>query len=136
MEAAGTFMPKKWDEKLYEQVSQRTKLTRTSAEFQYAGQLQGEGSVEYLMFYSSYDEHDPHKATAGYVGFIRFKGNVNGKAGSFVLEDRGAFEAVTAKSSLRILPGSGTDQLTGISGSGTSIATPKTCSIELEYQLP
>ena len=136
MNASATFTPKKWDEKPYEQVSPRTKLTRTSAEFQYAGQLQGDGSVEYLMFYSSYDEHDPHKATAEHVGLIRFKGDLNGKAGSFVFEERGAFEAATAKSSLRILPGSGTDQLSGISGRGTSIATPKSCSIELDYQLP
>ncbi len=136
MKAAATFMPKKWDEKAYEQVSPRTKLTRTSAEFQYSGEVQGEGAVEYLMFYSSYDEHDPHKATAEYVGLIRFKGTVSGRAGSFLLEDRGAFEAATAKSALRILPGSGTDQLAGISGTGTSVATPKNCHIELEYRLP
>jgi len=136
MKASATFMPKKWDEKTYEQVSPQMKLTQTLAEFQYTGQLQGEGSVEYLMFYSAFDEHDPHNATAEYVGLIRFRGSVNGKAGSFVLEDRGAFQAVTAKSSLRILPGSGTDQLEGISGTGASVATPKTCTIELEYRIP
>ncbi|HUI64148.1 MAG TPA: DUF3224 domain-containing protein [Bacteroidota bacterium] len=136
MKISATFMPKKWDEKTYEQVSPNTKLTRTVAEFQYTGQLQGEGLLDCLMFYSSFDEKDPHNATAEYVGLIRFKGNVNGRAGSFVLEDRGAFQAVTAKSSLRILPGSGTDQLEGISGIGTSVATPKTCNIELELRIP
>jgi hypothetical protein len=136
MRATATFSPKKWDEKTYDQVSPRTKITRASVEFQYTGQVQGEGSVESLMFYSSYDEHDPHKATAEYTGLIRFKGTVNGRTGSFVLEDKGAFEAVTAKSSLRILPGSGMDQLAGITGSGTSVATPKSCHLELEYQFP
>jgi hypothetical protein len=136
MRATATFSPKKWDEKMYEQVSPHTKITRASVEYQYSGEVQGEGLVEYLMFYSSYDEHDPHKATAEYIGLIRFKGTVNGKTGSFVLEEGGAFAKVTAKSSLRMLPGSGTEQFAGISGSGTSVATPKSCHIELEYQLP
>ena len=136
MRAPATFSPKKWVETTYEQVTPRTKITRASVEYQYTGQVQGEGSVEYLMFYSSYDEHNPHKATAEYLGLIMFRGTVDGKSGAFVLEDRGAFEAVTARSSLRILPGSGTDQLAGIRGSGISVATPKSCHIELEYHLP
>ena len=136
MKAAATFTPKKWEEKTCEEVSSRTKLTRTLAEYQYSGELQGEGAVEYVMFYSSFDEHDPHRATAEYIGLIRFRGTLNGKTGSFVFEDRGAFEAVTAKSSLRILAGSGTEQLAGISGAGSSVATPESCHIELEYGLP
>jgi len=115
MKISATFMPKKWDETTYAQDAPRTKLTRTLAEFAYSGQLQGEGAVEYLMFYSSYDDQDPHKATAEYVGLIRFAGSLHGKSGTFILEDRGAFAATTAKSSLRILPGSGTGELAGIS---------------------
>jgi hypothetical protein len=136
MKAEAAFSPKKWDEKTYDQASPRTKMTRSSVLFEYSGQVQGEGAVEYLMFYSSFDEKDPHRATAEYIGLIRFKGTLNGKAGTVVLEDRGAFDAATARSSLRILPGSGTEQLAGISGAGTSVATPKSCHIELEYQLP
>jgi hypothetical protein len=136
MKLTATFSPKKWDEKTYDQVSPHMKITRTSAEYQYSGAMQGEGSVEYLMFYSSYDEKDPHNATAEYVGLIKVIGSIDGKSGAFVIEDRGAFKAVTAKSTLRIIPGSGTEQLAGISGSGTSVATPKSCHIELEYQLP
>ena len=136
MKIAATFMPKKWDEKTYGQTSPRTKLTRTTAEFQYSGQIQGEGGVEYLMFYSSFDEQDPHKATAEYVGLVNFKGTIDGKSGSCVFEERGAFESAEAKSSLRILPGSGTGQLSGISGTGSSVATPKTCHMEFDYRLP
>lgn len=136
MKATATFTPRRWDEKTHDQVSPSTKMTRASVEYQYSGEMHGEGAVEYSMFYSSYDEHDPHKAAAEYIGLIKFTGTLNGKAGAFVVEERGAFEAATAKSSLRILPGSGTGQLVGISGTGTSVATPKSCRIEFEYRLP
>ncbi|HTR98208.1 MAG TPA: DUF3224 domain-containing protein [Bacteroidota bacterium] len=133
---SATFMPKKWDEKTYAQLSPHTKLTRTQAEFGYSGGLQGNGAVEYLMFYSSYDEKDPHKATAEYAGLIRFEGSVEGKSGSCVIEERGAFADAAAKSTLRILPGSGTGELAGIAGGGTSLATPKSCRVDLDIRLP
>ncbi|HUI11141.1 MAG TPA: DUF3224 domain-containing protein, partial [Bacteroidota bacterium] len=131
-----TFMPKSWDEKTYAQDSPGTKITRSSVVYQYTGEMEGEGSAECLMFYSSYDEQDPHRAAAEYIGLIRFTGTLNGKGGDFVLEEKGAYGGGTARSSLRILPGSGTKALAGISGTGTTLATAKTCQVELEYVLP
>lgn len=134
MKATATYSPTKWDERPYEQ-SSTTKLTKASVEFAFHGQMEGHGLVEYLMFYSSYDDHDPHKAAARYVGLIRFKGELNGKTGSFVLEDRGTFEAGAANSILTIIPGSGTDELRGITGAGTYTATQKSSRCDLTYEL-
>ncbi len=136
MKVSATFFPAKWDEKMIDQPSPGTKLTKVSAEFAYTGQMQGQGLAEYVMFYASYDEHDPHEASAEYVGFVRFKGNLNGRSGAFVFEEKGSFQARTATSSLRIIHGSGTDGLVGIRGSGKSVASPAHCSFELDCELP
>jgi hypothetical protein len=135
MKTTATYAPTKWDEQPYEQISTEMKMTRASAEFAFKGQMEGQGLVEYLMFYKHVDDHDPHKSEAAYVGLIRFKGSLNGKAGSFVMEDRGTFEGRTAKSALMIIPGSGTDELKGIGGTGTYVATPQRCQCDLTYEL-
>lgn len=134
MKATATYSPTKWDEKPYEQ-SSTTKLTKASVEFAFKGQIEGQGLVEYIMFYKSFDETDPHKATASYVGLIRFKGRLDGKNGSFVLEDRGVFEGGEANSILTIIAGSGTDELRGITGTGTYTATEKGSRCELTYEV-
>ena len=110
------------------------KMTKASAEFEMNGDLTGKASVEYLMFYKHFDEKDPHKADAVYTGLIRFTGSVNGKAGSFAMQDNGSFEGGTAKSTLQIISGSGTEELKGISGSGKYIANQDGFNIELDYQ--
>jgi ribulose-5-phosphate 4-epimerase/fuculose-1-phosphate aldolase len=135
MKAVASFAPTKWDEKTYEHVSARMKMTKASIAFAYTGQIEGKASVEYLMFYVDFDEKDPHKATANYVGLILFQGKLNGKSGSFAMEDHGAFKADTARSVLTIIPGSGTGELEGITGRGNSVATPEKCDCELDYDV-
>jgi len=110
-------------------------MTKASVEFAFKGEFEGQAQTEYVMFYREYDEKDPHKAAATYVGLTMYKGMLNGKTGSFVTEDRGTFEGGSANSVLTIITGSGTGDLKGITGTGTGIATQKTSRFELEYSL-
>jgi hypothetical protein len=135
MKAVATYTPIKWDEEPYELISANMKITKASVAFAFAGQIEGHASVQYLMFYRDYDEKDPHKAGANYVGLIRLQGKLNGRPGSFAMEDRGIFEGGTARSILTIIPGSGTGELRGVTGKGTYVATQKSCNCELEYEL-
>jgi hypothetical protein len=54
------------------------------------------------------------------VGLERVVGHVAGKAGSFVLQRTGVFENGEAKEFYVVIPGSGTGQLRGLRGEGTS----------------
>ncbi len=135
MKATATYSPTKWDEKTYEQISPTSKMTRASVEFAFKGQMEGLANVEYLMFYEHSDEMDPHKSEATYVGLIRFNGKLDGKGGSFVMEDRGSFKGSQAISTLSIIPGSGTEQLKGIQGTGKYLASPQSCHCDLDYEL-
>ena len=133
MKAKGTYTVKKWEEVSYQQITPEKKMTKASVEYTFSGEIEGKATVEYLMFYSHFDPKDQHKSSASYVGLIYFEGTLMGKAGSLVLEDKGAFEAGAAKSALQIANGSGAGQLEGIHGTGMYLANREGFHIELEY---
>ncbi len=135
MRLYGTYTPTKWDEKTIEVIEDRMKLTKATVEFIFSGDIEGVANVEYLMFYSSFDPEDMHKAHAQYVGQIRIVGKLKGKSGSFVVNDEGTFIGGVASSELSIIAGSGTDELRGISGVGEYAADQKNCTWEMEVSL-
>ncbi len=135
MKARANYRPGRWDEKPYDEIPGNRKLTKAEVQYAFQGDMEGTGTVEYLMFYRHSDAADPHKSSAVYVGLVRFSGSLNGRTGSFVMEERGTFEAGAARSALTILPGSGTDGLTGVTGSGAATATPTAAEWILDYEL-
>jgi hypothetical protein len=66
---------------------------------------------------------------------MRIEGTISGKSGSFALEDQGTFAAGVAKSSLRIIEGSGTGDFKRIKGSAKYEASHTGASFELDYSL-
>jgi Protein of unknown function (DUF3224) len=120
---------KSWDENARSEGDGLPKLTRAVVTKTFAGDIAGEGHVEYLMMYRS-------DGSATFVGLERIVGNVAGKAGSFVLQRSGAFENGVAKESYFVIPGSGTGALRDLRGEGTSavghgIEFPFTLNYEL-----
>jgi len=111
--ANGRFAIKSWDEKPYSEGHDLPKLTRASVSKTFTGDLEGEGAVEYLMMYRS-------DGTAAFVGLERIVGRIGGKSGSFVLQRTGTFEGGEAKESYTVVPCSGTGELAGLRGNGSS----------------
>jgi len=127
--ANARFVIKNWDEKAYSEGDGLPKLSRASVIKTFTGDIEGEGRVEYLMMYRS-------DGSATFVGLERVVGHVAGKAGSFVLQRTGIFENGVAKESYSVIPGSGTGELRGLRGEGTSAVGhgtehPLTLSYEL-----
>ena len=121
MKAKGTYTVNKWEENPYDQISSEMKMTKAS--------------VEYLMLYKYFDANDQHKSSAIYIGLMRFVGKVQGKDGSFVIEDHGAFENGAASSTLQIISGSGTGELKSIHGTGSYYANQDGFQIEIDYNV-
>lgn len=135
MRLYGSYTPTKWDEKTIDVIEDRMKLTKATVELTFEGDIEGVAYVEYLMFYSSFDPEDMHKSQAQYVGQIRIVGKLKGKSGSFVVNDSGTFIGGVANSELSIIAGSGTDELSGITGVGEYAADQKGCTWEMEVSL-
>ncbi len=133
MEANATYSVEKWKEENWNVISPEVKMTKASVEFALTGEMECKATVEYLMFYKSFDSKDPHKSSAKYVGMMKLTGKINGKAGSFAIEDHGTFEAGVALSNLSILEGSGSGELRGIKGSGEYRAGQNGSSFKLNY---
>lgn len=111
------------------------KLTKASVEYKFSGDIEGTAFVEYLMFYTAFDPEDMHKSEAQYVGQMRIVGKLKGKSGSFALTDTGIFESGVAKSHIAIIAGSGTEELSNITGNGSYQGDQTGCSWELDVTL-
>ena len=111
--ANARFTIRSWDEKPYGEGPGLPKLTRASVVKDYTGDIEGEGHVEYTMMYRD-------DGTATFVGLERIAGTIAGRHGSCVLQRSGVFEAGQAKESYSVVSGSGTEDLRGLRGEGTS----------------
>lgn len=111
--ANARFAIKGWDEKPYSEGAGVPKLTRATVTRTYTGEIEGDSHSEYLMMYRN-------DGSAAFVGLERIAGRIGGKNGSFVLERTGVFEGGQAKERYTIISGSGTGELAGIRGEGTS----------------
>lgn len=134
MKAKGTYSVTQWKEDTISEISPDMKLTRATVEYGLTGEIEGKATVEYLMFYSTFDAKDQHNSAATYVGLFRFEGKLAGKSGGFVMRDTGEFKGGSAYSTLRIEEGSGTGSLKGVTGHGFYRADREGIVIELDYQ--
>ena len=96
--AKASFQIDNWDEQEIFETDDGSKVTRAQVSKSFSGELEGEGTVEWLM---GYDENG--KAT--FVGLERIVGTLGGKQGSFVLQHSGSFDGKTAKAERHDRPG-------------------------------
>jgi hypothetical protein len=104
-----SFQVKSWEEDPYRQMDDGTKLTRAQVVNAFQGDIEGEGTVEYLMFHRA-------DGTATFVGLEHFAGRIGDRTGTFVLEHRGTFNAGQVDDHWSVVPGSGTGDLEGLQG--------------------
>jgi hypothetical protein len=126
----GIFKIEGWDESAFSEEEDGRKLTQASVKQSFSGDIEGEGSVEWLMCYRP-DE------TAEFVGLQRIEGRLGDRSGSFVLlQSAGTFDGTEARGRLAVVPGSGTGDLRGLRGEG-EFSAPRggEASITLDYEL-
>jgi Protein of unknown function (DUF3224) len=114
-QATGTFAVKSWDEHAYDETEGLPKLTRASVTGAFEGDVEGEGTVEYLMMYRN-------AGAASFVGLHRVVGRVGDREGSLVLQVSGTYEDDTATETWSVVPGSGTGDLSDLRGDGGLVA--------------
>src|SRR3972149_8626926 len=112
--AKATFEVKTWDEKPYSELAGGAKFTRANVTASIHGDIEGEGTLEYLMFY-------PGDGSASFVGLEHVIGRIGDRSGSFALQHTGTDDGSTTRSSYFVVPGSGTGDLRGLRGKGSSV---------------
>lgn len=105
-------------------------ITRYSINKQIHGGL--EASTQGEM----YSAGDPKSGHAGYVAIERVTGTLDGKQGSFVLQHLASLDAAGSHMTVKIVPGSGTAALHGVTGSFEITITDGQHNYSLDYELP
>lgn len=130
--AKATFTMKSWDEKTWEGQPYNevtgAKLTRTEAAYTYQGDLAGDSTLQYLMFYRA-------DGTGHAIALERIEGTLGGRSGSFILQHNSEFATQGVAGTFVVLSGSGTGELQGLSGEGKLLVKDQPWSIELAYTL-
>ena len=106
-----TFKIASWDEEPFDESEDGQKLTRAHIRRTFHGDLSGTGNLMYVMAHLAADD-------ATFSGFEKVVGSLHGCAGSFVLRHTGIYNGEKATAEYEVMPGSGTGELTGITGSG------------------
>ncbi len=91
-------------------VDNQAGLARMSIEKQFHGTLEGTSKGEMLSAGTTV------KDSAGYVALERVSGTLAGNTGTFVLQHSATMNRGTPQLSIKVVPDSGTGQLTGLSG--------------------
>lgn len=105
-------------------------LGRMSLDKVFEGDFVGTGKGEMLSAITSI------KGSAGYVAIERVTGTLAGRAGSFVFQHTGTMDQGAQRLSIRVVPGSGTKDLAGISGEFRLSIVDGKHIYEFEYSLP
>ncbi|MGW6021375.1 DUF3224 domain-containing protein [Streptomyces sp. NPDC055099] len=115
--ATGTFTFSHWDEKPVAGAEGGARIAHAAVTNDFTGAIEATGtSCEYTLVYAD-------ETTGAFVGYEFIEGTVDDRAGSFVLEQRGSFGADgTITCALTVQPGSGSRELTGLTGTGAFTA--------------
>ncbi len=111
--AQGTFEVRIVPQKPDSNEEQGAPVGRMSIDKQFHGDLEATSKGEMLSTVSNV------KGSAGYVAMERVGGTLMGRSGSFVLQHSGTMNRGEPHLSVTVVPDSGTDQLTGLSGTMT-----------------
>jgi hypothetical protein len=94
------------------------------------------GDLEATTKGEMYTAGDPKAGAAGYVAIETVTGKLDNKTGSFVLQHFATMDSSGREMMVKVVPGSGTCEFKGISGTFKIIIADGKHSYDLEYQLP
>jgi len=96
----------------------------------FSGEMNGTGNGQMLAYRSAVS------GSAGYVAMEKVQGTMNGRTGSFILQHNGTMNRGEPLLTIKIVPDSGAEQLTGISGEMLLKIEEGKHYYEFQYMLP
>ncbi|MPY79140.1 MAG: DUF3224 family protein, partial [Actinophytocola sp.] len=110
-----TFTTRSWQEDVVSGREDGPRYAHAHATFTYSGVIEGTSTCDYLLFYPG---EKPDSVGTTSPGLERIEGSVDGHSGSFVIRHDVGFDEGGITGTWQVLPGSGTGELAGLSGSG------------------
>ena len=110
--------------------------TNETAIGRYGIDKQFHGDLEAISKGQMLGAGSPATGTAGYVAIEQVTGSLNGRTGSFALQHFGTMEDNKFDLTVKVVPGSGSGELAGISGSMQIIVSNGKHTWKFDYTLP
>ena len=127
--AAGTFTVDSWEEEVVDEW-EGAKLSRAHLTKTFQGDIEGTSTTDLLLAVP------PVESSAAYVGFERLVGRLHGREGSVVFHHSAIASDDASAAPWRVVPDSGTDDLTGLHGVGKlAVDADGGHSFTLDYEL-
>ena len=101
----------KYEPSAYDEPAEGLVLTRIHVEEGFAGDIIGDGVVEFLQAARA-------DGSASFVGIERVTGELGGRRGTFLLQDAGTVRDNIVNGDWFVIAGSGTRELAGLRGEG------------------
>ncbi|MFI7123285.1 DUF3224 domain-containing protein [Amycolatopsis sp. NPDC049868] len=112
-----TFAMKNWEEAIVSGTEGAPRVAYAHATLAYSGLIEGESVIDYLLYYAGEGYDGGHTTSPG---LERIEGSLDGRRGSFVIKHDTGFDAQGITSTFTVVEGSGTGELAGITGGGTT----------------
>jgi hypothetical protein len=126
--ATGTAESKNWEQTPYAAAMHAPELAAASGVDVYHGDVEGEGHWQGLTIAGPDGNGD-------LLSLQRMICVVGGRSGTFVLRISGTFDSTGSRATWEVVPGSGTGELRGISGTGGFQSSGETTTYTLDYTL-
>ena len=130
MKITGTFEVKLNPQNTYAKGQEGINLGRMTIDKSYSGDLEAQSKGEMLSAMTTV------KGSAAYVAIEQVTGRLQGKTGSFVLQHFGTMNKGQDELILQVVPDSGSEELTGLSGDMAIRVEESQHYYEFDYQLP
>ena len=113
--ARGTIQVKTYEPTTYEEQSGAPTLVEIDVTEQFSGDINGSGTVRFLQALRS-------DSSASFCGIERVVGSLDGREGTFLLQDAGTVQGTQVSGSWFVVPGSSSGRLVGLRGEGGFVA--------------
>jgi len=130
-----TITGKTWHETRDGEVDAEHAVAQAKFTTDWAGDITGTSTCWLLISYLGGQADKPETLVGPYVGYEQVHATVDERQGTFVLAASGEHTDAVARTEVRIVPGSGTGALAGISGSGSYAADAMEYILSLDYEL-
>lgn len=131
--ATATVTATSWNEARYDEPPGQAALAQSDFTLDYAGELAGTSTTRLLIAYVDGDPAQPSTLVGDYVGYERVTGTLDGRSGSFLIEQHGRHEGGVARTTGRIVPESATGELAGLHGTVEAAADEMTFEVTFSY---
>jgi len=120
------FEIKGWEDSAYPDNADGSKLSRATVKKAFKGELEGTSTAEVLM-------HAGQDGAATYIAWEQVEGRIGDRRGTFTIQHGGIRHQVGQNAFGHVVPGSGTDELSGLRGLAEYSHDEKGATLTLDY---